>query len=239
MFIPIKDDAPTVRTPYVTIGLMVINVLVFAATVMQGPEYFNAFTIKFGFIPTEFVNHIEVTPYATVTPYFTAISSMFMHGGLLHLLGNMLFMWIFANNVEDYLGHFLFLLFYIVAGLAALGLYTAVLPHSEVPLVGASGAIAGAMGAYLVIHPRAKVTVLIFFFFITFVTIPAKIVLGIWFALQLLMSLGGTDSGGGVAWMAHVGGFAFGWVVLKLIMKITGRSGPVSRGQRVYRMDWR
>jgi membrane associated rhomboid family serine protease len=238
LFIPIRDDEPTVRKPIVTIGLMVINIFVFLATYLQGPDFFNAFTIKFGFIPTEFTNSVELTPYNSISPYFTAVSSMFMHGGLIHLLGNMLFMWIFANNVEDYLGHIPFLLFYIVAGLAALALYTLFLPDSQMPLVGASGAIAGAMGAYLVIHPRARITVLIFFFFITFVTIPAKVVLGIWFAIQLFMSLGSSYSGGGVAWMAHVGGFAFGWVVLKLIVMITGRHGPTSGRQRVYRMDW-
>ncbi len=240
MFIPIKDDAPTARTPFVTIALLAANVLVFIFSYFQGPQGFEFFVLQFGFIPAEFVNQVEITPLMPASPYITAFTSMFMHGGWLHLIGNMLFMWIYGNNVEDYLGHLKFLLFYLLAGLAAVALYTAFAPNSEVPLVGASGAIAGLMGAYMVLHPRARITVLIVFFFIQFVTLPAKVVLGIWFALQLFMSISGGlsgFSGGGVAWMAHVGGFVFGWVLLKLATMVFGRHGPLSGGQRVYRMD--
>ncbi|MGH8014916.1 MAG: rhomboid family intramembrane serine protease [Candidatus Zixiibacteriota bacterium] len=238
MFIPIKDDAPTIRTAVVTIALLAANVMIFLFTWIQGPEWFEIFTRQFGFIAVEFVSNVELTPLLPASPYLTAFSSMFMHGGWLHLLGNMLFMWIYGNNVEDFLGHFKFLIFYLASGIAAVALYTIFSPHSEVPLVGASGAIAGIMGAYMVLHPRAKITVLIVFFFIQLVTLPAKVVLGIWFALQLLMSLntGISGAGGGVAWMAHVGGFAFGWVLLKLWTLIFGKNP--SGGQRVYRMDW-
>jgi len=240
MFIPIKDDAPTVRTPIVTIGLLAVNVVVFLFTWFQGPQWFELFSIQYGFIPTELVNGVEVTPMLPASPYLTAFTSMFMHGGWMHLIGNMLFMWIFGNNVEDYLGHLKFLIFYLAAGLAAVALYTVFSPQSQIPLVGASGAIAGLMGAYIVLHPRARITVLIVFFFIQFITLPAKVVLGIWFALQLFMSLSAGlsgMSGGGVAWMAHVGGFVFGWILLKFAVMIFGKGGP-SGGQRVYRMGW-
>lgn len=241
MFIPIKDDAPTVRTPFVTVALLAANVLVFIFSYFQGPKGFELFVWQYGFIPTEFVNNVEVTPLFPASPYLTAFTSMFMHGGWLHLIGNMLFMWIFGNNVEDYLGHSGFLVFYLASGLAAVALFTVFSPYSEVPMVGASGAISGVMGAYMVLHSRARITVLIVFFFIQFVVLPAKVVLGIWFALQLLMSLSESVSGmagGGVAWMAHVGGFVFGWIILKLVTLIFGRQGPSSGGQRVYRMDW-
>jgi len=241
LFIPIKDDAPTSRAPFITVFLLAANVLIFIYSFFQGPQAFELLVLKFGFIPAEFVQNFEITPHLSASPYLTAFTSMFMHGGWLHLIGNMLFMWIFGNNVEDYLGHIKFLLFYLSAGLAAVALYTLFSPHSEIPLVGASGAIAGLMGAYIVLHPRARITILIVFFFIQFVTLPAKVVLGIWFALQLFMSL--TESlsgvgGGGVAWMAHVGGFVFGWIFLKLATLIFGKQGQSSGGQRIYKMDW-
>lgn len=239
MFIPIKDDAPTVRTPFVTLALMFINTIVFIISFFQGPQAFQLITFQYGYIPAEFVGGVEITPMMPASPYVTVFTSMFMHGGWLHLIGNMLFMWIFGNNVEDYLGHVKFLIFYLVAGLAAVALYTLFSPHSEIPLVGASGAIAGVMGSYLVLHPKARITVLIIFFFIQFVRMPAKVVLGIWFAMQLFFSLSqglSGFSGGGVAWMAHVGGFAFGWVLIKLAVSLFGQR-PAG-GQRIYRMDW-
>lgn len=239
MFIPIKDDAPTFRTPVVTIAIMAANIVIFVLTFVQGPEIFELITFKYGFIPAEFVHNVEVTPLMPAPSYLTAFTSMFMHGGWMHLIGNMLFMWIFGNNVEDYLGHIKFLLFYLASGLAAIALYTIFSPDSQIPLVGASGAIAGLMGGYMVLHSRARITVLIVLFFIQFVTLPAKVVLGIWFALQLVMSLSSGISGsggGGVAWMAHVGGFVFGWIILKLATLIFGKN-PSGR-QRVYKMNW-
>ena len=236
MFIPIRDDAPTVRKPYLTVSLIVINSLIFFYSISLGARGFQLFTIQFGYIPVEFVSGLELTPQLAASAYLTPFTSMFMHGGWLHLIGNMLFLWIYGNNVEDYFGPVKFLLFYIVSGLAAIGLYTLFGPSSQVPLVGASGAIAGVMGAYIVLHPRARITVLVIFFFIQFVVLPAKVVLGIWFVYQLLMSMIGSATGGGVAWMAHVGGFAFGWVVLKLLTR--GRRPRASGGQRSYRVKW-
>ncbi|MCK4632541.1 MAG: rhomboid family intramembrane serine protease [candidate division Zixibacteria bacterium] len=205
---------------------------------MQGHEGFQVLTFQFGFIPYELINSRELIPELAISPYFTAISSMFMHGGWMHLIGNMLFLWIFGNNVEDYFGPIKFIIFYLVSGLAAIALFTIFGPNSQIPLVGASGAIAGLMGAYIVLHPRARVTVLVILFFIQFVVLPAKVVLGIWFFIQLLLSFSGSSTGGGVAYLAHVGGFVFGWGLLKLLVKIRGRGVTPSSGQRVYRMRW-
>ncbi len=237
MFIPIKDDAPIHRKPYVTISLIAANSLIFLFSIVQGAKGFQLITYQFGYIPYELIHSVELTPQLPASVYLTAFTSMFMHGGWMHLIGNMLFLWIYGNNIEDYFGPVKFILFYIIAGLAAIALYTLFGPNTQVPLVGASGAIAGVMGAYMVLHPRARITVLVIFFFIQFMVLPAKVVLGIWFAYQLLMSLMGSSTGGGVAWMAHVGGFAFGYLILRLFVKIKG-GGPPSRGQRVYKMNW-
>jgi len=238
LFIPIRDDAPTVRKPYLTVTLIVLNSLVFLYSIFLGSRGFRLFTIQFGYIPFEFITGIELTPELAASAYLTPFTSMFMHGGWLHLIGNMLFLWIYGNNIEDYLGPVKFLLFYIASGLAAIGLYTLFGPHSQVPLVGASGAIAGVMGGYMVIHPRARITMLVVFIFIQFVVLPAKVVLGIWFIYQLLMSMIGSATGGGVAWMAHVGGFVFGWAVLKLLTKRRRPRASSSGDQRSYRVKW-
>ncbi len=237
MFIPIKDDAPTYRKPVLTVTLIIVNSLIFLWSVFQGPRGFEYFMYQYGYIPFELVHQVEITPQLMASTYLTPFTSMFMHGGWLHLIGNMLFLWIYGNNIEDYFGPIKFLLFYVVSGLAAIALYTLFGPNSQVPLVGASGAIAGLMGAYMVLHPRARITVLIIFFFIQFVVLPAKVVLGIWFAIQLFMSFAGSATGGGVAWMAHVGGFVFGYLLLRLLVKRKGGIPP-SQGQRVFKMGW-
>lgn len=238
MFIPIRDDAPTVRTPYVTIILIITNSLIFLLSVFQGPRGFQMLTYQFGFIPYELVHGVELTPALPASLYLTPLTSMFMHGGWMHLIGNMLFLWIYGNNVEDYFGPIKFTLFYLMSGLAAIALYTLFGPNSEIPLIGASGAIAGVMGAYIVLHPRARITILFVFVFIQFMVLPAKVVLGLWFVVQLLMSLTGSSTGGGVAYLAHVGGFVFGWGLLKLITKGRGRGVGSDSGQRIYKMQW-
>jgi membrane associated rhomboid family serine protease len=152
--------------------------------------------------------------------------SMFLHGGWLHIGGNMLFLWIFGNNIEDRLGHVVFLLFYLAGGLAASALQLLVSPDSTIPSVGASGAIAAILGAYLVLYPRARVTTLVIFFLITIVELPAVVVLGLWFVLQLLEGVGGLGmqvNSGGVAYFAHVGGFLFGLAVAFVFLR--GRGG--------------
>lgn len=238
MFFPIRDNNPTRGKPYLTVALITINTLVFLYSYFQGDRGFQLIMISYGYIPNLYLNPYE---YAGVPDHLllTPLTSMFMHGGWMHLIGNMVFLWIFGNNIEDYFGQIKFAIFYLLAGIAAIALYTAFNPGSEIPLVGASGAIAGVMGAYLVLHPKAEVTCLIVFFIIQFVVLPAKVVLGIWFALQIVMSMIGSSSGGGVAWLAHVGGFVFGYLLLKAIVKVRG-GGNISTGdtQRIYRMHW-
>ena len=237
MFIPIRDDQPAFRRPVVTVTIIVLNSLIFLASYLRGPEAFQLFTYQFGFIPVELTNMVELTPQLSASPYFTMFSSMFMHGGWMHLIGNMLFLWIYGNNVEDYFGHVGFVVFYLVAGLAAVGLHTVFDPSSQIPMVGASGAIAGVMGGYMILHPKARITVLLFLFFIIqTMRLPAKVVLGIWFGYQILMSLGGAETG--VAFLAHVGGFAFGLAVLWVWVKIRGKGSTPGGGQRVYKMQW-
>jgi membrane associated rhomboid family serine protease len=150
----------------------------------------------------------------------------------------MLFLWIYGNNIEDYFGPVKFLTFYLIAGLVAVAVYTLPNIDSQIPLVGASGAIAGVMGAYIILHPKAEITCLLFLFFITFVTLPAKVVLGLWFAYQLILTVLDSGGGGGVAYLAHVGGFVFGFVALWLIVKIRGKGSTPDGGQRVYRVHW-
>lgn len=244
MFFPIKDDQPTFRKPYVTVSLIIINTLIFLFSIIQGARGFRLITIQYGFIPYELIHLTELTPEASAPVLFTMFSSMFMHGGWMHLIGNMLFLWIYGNNVEDYFGPVKFLLFYLVSGLSAIFLFTAgemLIGGDPVPLVGASGAIAGVMGAYVVLHPRARITVLIVFFFIQFVVLPAKFVLGFWFIYQLVLSLLDISSpgSGGVAYLAHVGGFVFGYGLLRMLIKWRG-PGAVAGGtsQRVYRVNW-
>jgi membrane associated rhomboid family serine protease len=146
--------------------------------------------------------------------WVSILYSMFLHGSLLHIGGNMLFLWVFGNNIEDKLGRFRFVLFYLLCGLAATYAQTLVAPSSGAPLIGASGAIAGVLGAYIVLFPRARVRTLVFFFLIFFLDLPAYVLLGIWFAMQLLQGVGPGASGGGVAYMAHVGGFIAGMLLL-------------------------
>ncbi|MDX9856379.1 MAG: rhomboid family intramembrane serine protease [candidate division Zixibacteria bacterium] len=235
MLFPIRDDQPTVRTPYVTVALIVVNTLIFLYSQTMGPRGFQVFLATYGFTPGIYfgsAHELTIPGWYYLTPF----TSMFLHGGWMHLIGNMLFLWIYGNNIEDFFGPVKFTLFYLVAGLAAVGLYTLPNAGSTVPLVGASGAISGVMGAYLVLHPRAEVTCLLFFFFIQFIVLPAKVVLGIWLVYQLVMTLIGDQSG--VAYLAHVGGFVFGWVILWAWVKLSGRGSGPRGGQRVYRMQW-
>lgn len=219
--LPIKDDIPTKRTPIVTIAFIVINCLVFLFEFVQGSRGFMEFTYVWGLIPVELTTGVELTPQASVSSLVNLLTSMFMHGGLLHLGGNMLYLWIFGNNIEDRLGRVKFILFYLASGIVASMAFVATAPQGDIPLVGASGAIAGILGAYLISYPRARVvTVLFIFYFIRIARIPALYVLGFWFILQVfngLPALG--SSGGGVAWFAHIGGFLFGLVVFKFFVK--------------------
>lgn len=202
--IPIRDDNPSTTAPIVTIGLIAINVVVYLLQFSQPPEVQAQTVYAWGAIPERLFTGGHPGDWITV------LTSMFMHGGLAHLGGNMLYLWIFGNNIEDRLGHVKYLFFYLLSGVAAALAFALFNPSSDVPMVGASGAISGVLGAYIILFPRTNVIVLIFFFFIRFVAIPAFIVLGLWFVMQFTGILGGNQAGGGVAYMAHVGGFVFG-----------------------------
>ncbi|MEL1229386.1 MAG: rhomboid family intramembrane serine protease [Candidatus Neomarinimicrobiota bacterium] len=203
MLFPYKDDNPRILVPYVTYVIISINVLIFVFQLNMGMVSSSAereFIYRFGFIPANF-------------SIITVFTSMFLHGGVSHIMGNMWFLWVFGDNVEGVLGHVKFAVFYIICGLAATMSQLFVDPSSTIPMVGASGAIAGVLGMYMIRFPHARVHVFAFIiiFFTTF-RIPAMFVLGFWFFNQLTNGLGslGFDTTGGVAWFAHIGGFISG-----------------------------
>ncbi|MGB6606542.1 MAG: rhomboid family intramembrane serine protease [Atribacterota bacterium] len=224
---PIYDDVPTKKFPLITVALIVLNSIVYLYQVSLG-ERFAEFIYSMGLLPFEITHHIDLLPSGPSPIYLTIFSSMFMHGSIVHLLGNMLFLWIFGNNVEDYLGRKKFVIFYLFCGIIAALTQIFINPDSKVPMVGASGAIAGVLGAYLLLYPRAKVTtVIIFGFFIRLIKIPAVVVLGFWIIYQFLYgisSLAVRTGEGGVAWFAHIGGFICGAVLIKLFKPFVERN---------------
>ncbi len=217
---PLKDDNPSNSAPVVTVTLIVLNALFFVYQISleaggaDGARAGQAFIEEFGLVPCRLTGACRVGPELP-SPVLTIFTSMFMHGGLFHIGGNMLYLWIFGNNVEDTLGHGRYLLFYLLSGVAAALAQTAVGPSSVVPMVGASGAVSGVLGAYLLLFPHAHVTTLIILgFFFRLVQIPAMVVLGFWIVLQVLNGLGSFGSSGGVAFFAHIGGFLAGMGLL-------------------------
>ncbi len=226
---PLKDDNPSHSAPVVTVALIVLNALFFVYQISleaggaDGARAGQAFIDEFGLVPCRLTGACRVGPELP-SPILTIFTSMFMHGGLFHIGGNMLYLWIFGNNVEDTLGHGRYLLFYLLSGVAAALAQTAVGPSSMVPMVGASGAVSGVLGAYLLLFPHAHVTTLIILgFFFRLVHIPAMVVLGFWIVLQVLNGLGSFGSSGGVAFFAHIGGFLFGMGLL-YVLKPRARS---------------
>ncbi len=200
---PIRDHNPSLRTPYVTWALIAINVLIFLtySSLLSNDRALAHFFFDWGLVP------------AAARPE-TLVTSMFLHGGLMHLGGNMLFLWVFGDNLEDAMGHLGFLLFYLAGGLAAAGAQYASDPTSTVPMVGASGAIAGVMGGYLLLYPRARVDILVILIIIfRVIPVPAWIVLGAWFGIQLIQGSVTPAGAGGVAYWAHAGGFAAGLIL--------------------------
>jgi membrane associated rhomboid family serine protease len=228
--IPLKDDVPSRSFPSVTVGLVALNVIAFlyqvSLQISDSPQALHAaqdFVFEFGVMPCRLTGNCPV-PGGYPSPVLTIFTSMFLHGGWFHLLGNMLYLWIFGDNVEDRLGHGRFLVFYLSSGVAAALAQTVASPTSRVPMVGASGAVSGVLGAYLVLFPFAAVLTLVTFgFFVRIVRIPAMIVLGLWIVVQLINGTitysmtSGREDGGGVAWFAHVGGFAAGLILLFLL----------------------
>ncbi|MBN1895183.1 rhomboid family intramembrane serine protease [bacterium] len=227
--IPIRDENTTHIFPAVTVLLICANVAVFVYQMVLGPAV-EAFVYRFGMIPWE-ITHFREFPgldaaYRSDIPnLFTLLTSMFLHGGFAHLIGNMLYLWIFGDNVEALTGHGRFLVFYLCCGLAAAFSQILIHPQSNVPMIGASGAISGVLGAYFIRFPGARVHILIWiFFFIRVLRVPAVLVLGFWFFMQISSGLGtlGAGPGGGVAWFAHIGGFVAG-VLLVFVFEKKGR----------------
>lgn len=211
--IPYRDDNPTRSFPFFTLLLMAANITAFVFFRLQGERGFEAAVWQLGMIPAEIFSGTNLADSPGLSPYLTLFTSMFMHGGLLHLGGNMLYLWIFGNNVEDFLGHFRFGFFYFACGLVAAATQLVFSAHSAIPMVGASGAVAGVLGAYFVLWPRARIHTLAFFFiFVTTMRVPAGFLLAFWIVLQVLNGLPALGAtGGGVAYFAHIGGFVAGY----------------------------
>lgn len=219
--IPLKDNIATRTFPIITVSILFVNMLIFVMQALflpsrEGEMYFK----YYGLIPGEFL--LALSRRWDLIPYniLTVFTSMFIHGGLFHVVGNMLYLWIFGNNVEDSMGHMRFIIFYFLSGVVAAAFQFFYDPHSTIPMVGASGAVSGILGAYLVLYPYARVKTLLFIFvFIKIVELPAILLLTIWFFIQVLYS-----HMGGVAWYAHIGGFIFGLLSIRFFRKKGGRS---------------
>jgi len=219
--IPIRDDQPAFSTPFVNYFLIGLNVLIYFFEAVLDPADLKLLLYQLGLIPSHVTALVgggsAANPVAVLLPFFT---SMFLHGSLFHVLGNMWFLWIFGDNIEDYLGHFKYLAFYLLSGFAAALTQVALTPYSHLPTVGASGAIAGVLGAYFVLYPKAQVLT---WFPILFVfRLPAWVMLGYWFVVQFLSAGASSISyasqnSGGVAFWAHVGGFVAGLVLVKIV----------------------
>jgi len=225
--IPLRDTIPARRFPIVNTAIIVLNVLVFLFESVQSPDQLDQFIWLWGLVPAHFWQGFAVSAQPNgggLGRWLPLFTSMFMHGGWWHLVSNMLALYIFGDNVEDRMGHFRYPLFYLFGGLVASAAHLVAYSGSSIPTVGASGAIAGVLGAYLVLYPRARVVTLVpVFYFVRIIEIPALIYLGFWFISQLfngLFALAATADvlqSGGVAWWAHIGGFVFGLAVVKLI----------------------
>jgi membrane associated rhomboid family serine protease len=219
--IPLRDNIPSSRAPVLTIGLIAVNVVVYVIQTMLPPQQVGEFIHLYGLIPLEISSGAPFVPHP-VPLYATIVTSMFIHGGLFHLGGNMLYLWIFGDNVEDRMGRPKFLMFYLLSGAGAAAAQIWANPASKIPMIGASGAISGVLGAYLFLFPRARVLTLIpLGLFSRVAEIPALVVLGFWIVVQVLngvMTFG--SQAGGVAWLAHIGGFVAGLV---MVMPFAGR----------------
>jgi len=237
--IPLRDANPTRRTPVVTIGLIALCVAAFLGELtvqLNGDPDLVRFFDRWALVPAQLTAALDSGSQAS-GELVTVLTSMFLHGGWIHLGGNMLYLWIFGNNIEDRFGHVGFLVFYLLGGVAAAATQVFRDPTSEVPIIGASGAIAAVLGAYLVLYPRARVLSLVFLgFFAQVIQVPAVLVLGFWFVLQLfsgLMSLGAAGADGGVAVFAHIGGFLFGVAVGLVVRSLS----PTGGGRRTGPLD--
>ena len=221
--LPLKDNIPTSRFPLATVALIAINVLVYIVTDIFGYGGKEMF-FRYGFIPYDVITAGRWSGEGPLIAGFSVFSSQFLHGGLFHIAGNMLFLWVFGNNIEDRMGSMRFIVFYLLCGAAGAIAQIIPDPRSLVPVIGASGAVAGVMGAYLLEFPRARVLTLIWIlFFIRLIWLPAFLIIIYWVALQIFFQLGSGGQGSGVAYMAHIGGFAAGLVFFRLFLLFGGR----------------
>jgi membrane associated rhomboid family serine protease len=217
--IPIRDINPSPVTPVVTYAIIGVCVVTFLYERLLGPQL-RYFLLEYGLVPIRYSDPLIAMRFSLREQLLPFVTSMFLHGGWMHLIGNMWVLYIFGDNIEGYLGHDLYLLFYVLCGVTAGLIHLLTNLDSRLPTVGASGAIAGVMGAYFVLFPRARVlTLLPIFFFFTFLEVPAYVFLGFWFLLQFfsgaLGALGGQGDSGGIAWWAHIGGFVAGILFLQ------------------------
>src|SRR5579862_2842933 len=223
---PIKDDQPRYSTPYVNGFLIGINILIYLFQATLSPRAYEQFARQFGMVPSHLALFFSGSPkYSFVEAFLPFLTSMFLHAGWMHVLGNMWFLYIFGDNIEDYLGHVKYLGFYLLSGLCAMATQVAIYPHSNIPTVGASGAIAGVLGAYFLLYPRARVLT---WFFVFVLYLPAWVVLGEWFVLQFVSGAATLSAAqgdmGGVAFWAHIGGFISGMAMIKLFPERRRRS---------------
>jgi len=229
--IPIRDVNRSEHFPLVNVAIIAVNILAFVWQMAQGPQLKEALFL-YGIVPSRYSDPTIAVEFTTFQQLLPFVTSMFLHGGIMHILGNMWFLYIFGDNIEDRLGHFRYLVFYLLSGVAAGFVHLVTNWHSTMPTIGASGAIAGVMGGYLLLYPRARILTLIpIFFFFQFVELPAYVFLGFWIFIQII-SAGFTGSDvGGIAWFAHIGGFVVGLVMVKVLQWIprTGMSEPVRR----------
>ncbi len=231
--IPLRDTIRSRNYPVINITIILLNVFVFFIEVGQGGGL-NRFIYTYGLVPARYSIPSLSSHFTFGQQLFSFLSFMFLHGGFLHLLGNMWSLYIFGDNVEDRLGHFRYLLFYLLCGFASGGSHLVINWQSQIPTIGASGAIAGVMGAYMVLYPRSRILTLIpIFLFFPIVEVPAIFFLGVWFIFQFL-SAAGSAGQGGIAWWAHIGGFIFGIIFLKMFLSF-GRSSVGGKVQNLTR----
>ena len=216
--IPLRDDNPSFRPQIVTVAFIVMCVLVWLWQLSFGAQGGQRIVYALGVVPASLLGQGQLPPeLSLVPPWMTVFTSMFMHGGWMHLIGNMLYLWVFGDNVEDSMGHVRFVVFYLLCGVAAVFAQALPEPSSTIPMVGASGAISGVLGAYLLLYPHARVLVVIpLGFYFPTMRIPAGLVLVLWFGLQLLSSAMAQPGQGGVAFRAHIGGFVAGMILIPL-----------------------
>ncbi|SNR86201.1 rhomboid family intramembrane serine protease [Desulfurobacterium atlanticum] len=222
--IPLKDLNKSRTVPVVTTYIIVICVIIFLFELSMGRNVVYLFH-AFGVIPYEIVRGVDIPPPDPLTPYGNLISHQYLHGGFFHIIGNMLFLWIFGDNVEDYFGKLKFFIFYTFCGVMAALMQVFAYPDSVAPLIGASGAISGVLGAYFVLYPNAKIVTLVFLgFFVDLIVVPAYIWILFWFLMQFLSLLASTSVNGvGVAWFAHIGGFIVGMLITRFAITFKGR----------------